>query len=322
MDASGSMLKTIVWRVRRILDEPAEDAKWSDADMIRNLIPPAVAEVMNLVSMDSRNPILVRYPVTLVEKQEYYTLPPNVGQVIRITEQDENDLIIRELMPRHELSPAGPVWAVEGQSLRFYPPPRNLPAEGLTLTVWFIPTASFSLHAALGAPDPPDTTQSGFIRLDSQNRPRVVELCATPSLGDHERRNNGLVGTSVRILGIRSGTPRPIEEHVVLGYTPPQGSTPGRVTLRQDVADYQVNDEVLYEIVPMPLHTGLVQAIALRCAITLAIYKKASTAWIQHLTALYGGTLKSFRDVVASAQSRNPKVAATPDTVDMFMGGC
>ena len=81
MHSTGSMLLTILERLRAFLDEPTLDAKYSNDFMVNHLISPSMVEVLSRLSMTYDNPVVLRHEITTVKDQQYYQLPPNIGRL-------------------------------------------------------------------------------------------------------------------------------------------------------------------------------------------------------------------------------------------------
>lgn len=313
MNADGSFLNTVIFRVRSILDEPDQDAKWTDANMVRHLINPAVCEVMTQVNLDSSNPVVMRLDITVVEDQEHYVLPPSVGSVVRITTMDDNDVVTGDIRPRHELNRHGPGWTLEGNVLRLFPIPTNVPSNTV-IQVWYVPAASFRMHLAAGTAA--STAANGKV---SNAALTTMTLATTPTLGDREARASGLVGATLRVLRNHSSSKLYIEERTISAHTVSADGMTDSITLRRPLTSYVENDYVAYEIVPFPLHDGLVEAVALRVAVKLAVYKKGSGSLVERLMFLYKGAIKAFRDYTCNVQGRARNIQATGSTLDSLM---
>ena len=97
MHSTGSFLFTVIERVRGYLDEPS--SKYSNDFMVRNIIMPEMVNVLSRLSLNFDNPIVIRQAISLVSGTEYYQLPPNVGEVFRLVQLDENNIITADYKP-------------------------------------------------------------------------------------------------------------------------------------------------------------------------------------------------------------------------------
>ncbi len=85
---------------------------------------------------------MVRTALSIVKDTEHYQLPPNVGELMRVAEYDDNKRMISEIIPRSEYNPHGPNWMIEGNMLTFRPTPEY----NRSMEIVYIPNGDFLPH--------------------------------------------------------------------------------------------------------------------------------------------------------------------------------
>lgn len=146
MHTSGSILYTILEKVRAYLDLPDMDAKYDDSWIVRHVIAAATTLVMSRINMTTDAPIVLRFNVSLLQGVEHYILPPTVQEVWRIAKFDDSGRMVWDWSPEDEMHPWGPGWALDGNVLRIWP----LPLTDEEVTVWYVPNASVTPHFSSG----------------------------------------------------------------------------------------------------------------------------------------------------------------------------
>ena len=100
-DSSNSVLKTVIERIRGYLDDPDLEAKYSDDYIVRHVVQPAFATIMSRVNNSATNPVMQRLSFPLVKNQQYYQLPPCVGEIWRLCILETNGNVVEEALPRN-----------------------------------------------------------------------------------------------------------------------------------------------------------------------------------------------------------------------------
>lgn len=111
-------LNRVEGRVRKWVDEPSSNAKFSDDD-IYDLIRLVYAKVFPDVLIHDEASLVVRYDITMVANQQEYVLPPNVGMILRLARRDStSDLVLQEMYQSNFINPSGGGYTIEGNILR------------------------------------------------------------------------------------------------------------------------------------------------------------------------------------------------------------
>lgn len=303
MHSTGSFLLTVLDRIRGYLDLPT--SKYSNDYIVRHVIMPEMVNVLARLAMDADNPILVRHSFTTSTTEEYYQLPPNIGQIWYVARYDTGLRMIDDWKPRGERNPRGPGWTIEGNLLSVRP----FVGVSYTWDVVYVPSGDFLPHYATDGElgyVPSSSVSSG---TDDDNR-KVFQLSASPTLGALDMRPNAYAGGILRILGLADGSRNIVEERVILSHDVSNGQVMTRVAF----SHYYDDDVVKYEIAP-PASQALYQAIAASSAVNLGVSKDVSEKKMRYLVTEYRKAIKTIGDNLALMQQRIPKHFAK-DTVD------
>lgn len=277
MHSSGSQLMTVIERVRAWTDDTEIDAKYSNDFLIRHIISPAYAEVFSRIAMDQDNPVVIRHTVNLLPDVEFYTLPPHIFQVHRLAKRNATTgLVTNDLYPLNQMSPYGPGWAIQGNTLQIRP----VPTSADTVELWYTPSSDVGICYHTGNPVITYTSTTAV-------------LTATPTRGFLDIRPNALAGLHLRTLATSLHQDRIIESYNV---------STGTVTLR-NAFDTTPSNATPYEVVP-PGFGILAETIALRAALKLARLKRTPGTVLSEISAEYAGAIKSVRDNLAGIMSR------------------
>lgn len=278
MHTTGSFLKTFITRVRFMSDEPADDAIYSDADLVNHFYGPCYQDVWARINMSSKGRVVLRHSLHIVQGQEYYDLPPTISRLMRISMMDSNGVIYNDVKPRGEFHPAGPGWSIQGNTLAVRP----LPIASGTVGLWYVPSGTFSAHYATdGNMDPSDTDGT------------LVALSTGPALGQLDKRINGYAGQVLRVLGANLHQERVIESH---------SPSDGTITLRRPL-DPIPDTAFTYEIAPFA-NESLITAVSLRAAMQILAMKSGSANQRQSLMQEYQAAIKSVCDDMNHLQAR------------------
>lgn len=286
MDSTGSFLKTVIERVRGYLDDADFDAKYQDQFLVQHVIMPALVDVWSRVSLNADNPVMLDYTITLVNDQECYVLPSCVGEVhevVQMATSENNGQPITEMIPQHRMSVGGPTWALEGNMLCFRPFPSGV--TGITpFTIRYTSNGDMSPHYCDGA-------NMGTIGASGL----TFVFAATPTLGLLDKRENCYAGQIIRIL---DGTV--FEERIIASY---EASTRTCTMKRPFISTVGGH---AYEVAPARSQ-GMVEAVAIACALKLGTWRKSSQAQMGMFTQQYRSAIKTIGDNMANMQMRTGK---------------
>jgi len=296
MDSTGSFLKTVLERVRGYLDDSDFDAKYQDQFIVQHVIMPALVDVWSRVSLNADNPVMLDYVITLVENQECYVLPSCVGEVhevVQMASSQSNGQPVNEIIPRHRMAVGGPNWALEGNMLCFRPFPSGV--TGITpFTIRYTSNGDMSPHyCAL-------TTGAGGVLNAGLLTFTLPADVGSGGLGLVDQRENCYAGQILRLLNKGAGfTTR--EERVVASYDPATRIC----TLRRPFTT-NIAGNYAYEIAPSRSQ-GMVEAVAIACALKLGTWRKCSQAQMGMFTQQYRSAIKTIGDNMANMQMRTGK---------------
>jgi len=286
MDSTGSFLKTVIERVRGYLDDSDFDAKYQDQFIVQHVIMPALVDVWSRVSLNADNPVMLDYTVTLVNDQECYVLPSCVGEVhevVQMADTNNNGQPVTEMIPRHRMSVGGPTWALEGNMLCFRPFPIGV--TGITpYTIRYTSNGDMSPHYC-------DNLNMGSIGVSGL----TFVFAVTPTLGLLDKRENCYAGQIIRIL---DGTV--FEERVIASYSAATRTCTMKRPFTSTVGNHS------YEVAPARSQ-GMVEAVAIACALKLGTWRKCSQAQMGMFTQQYRSAIKTIGDNMANMQMRTGK---------------
>tara|TARA_R110000824_G_scaffold350102_1_gene537046 strand:- start:507 stop:1421 length:915 start_codon:yes stop_codon:yes gene_type:complete len=287
MHSTNSFLYTVVERVRGYLDDPDLDAKYSDDFIIRHIILPCMSSVVSRVNNSLSNPIVSRLRVTLVEDQQYYQLPPTVGEVWSVCMYDtDTGAVTSDMAPRGFYSPSGEGWSIQGNQLSILP----LPKTDTDIDIFYAHSGDLMLHYSI----------TGILQSTT-----TLEV-GTAVLGDIDRRVNAYAGSMLRLLP--SDSANVIEERVILASTVDSNKSGSNVeiTVRTPFDYHTEGSNIIYEIAPFGLQS-MYEAIAAAGAMKLAAYKKITGTHYQMIQMQYRDAMKTVCDHYSNMQMRMPK---------------
>lgn len=282
MDSTGSFLKTVIERVRGYLDDADFDAKYQDQFLTQHVIMPALVDVWSRVSLNADNPVMLDYTVTLVDNQECYVLPSCVGEVHEVVQManPSDGQPITESIPQHRMSVGGPTWALEGNMLCFRPFPTG--TSGITpFTIRYTSNGDMSPHY-----------DSAFGSLVTTN---TFEFPVSPELGLLDKRENCYAGQIIRIL---DGAV--YEERIIASYDAATRTCTMKRPFTLALGAHA------YEVAPSRSQ-GMVEAVAIACALKLGTWRKSSQAQMGMFTQQYRSAIKTIGDNMANMQMRTGK---------------
>lgn len=298
MDSTGSMLKTVIERVRGFLDDPHLEAKYSDDYILRHIIRPAFTTVMSRINNSSQTPIMHKLAMPLTEGVSDYQLPPCIGEVWRLAVSDDSGRVLMEAIPRGLFNLRGPNWKIEGNILSFLPYP---PANYADMELWYIHSGDFSPVYSTGG-------VSSFT-LNAGLNEATFNTAASSSLGDWDRRPSAYVGQMLRLIP-STGV---VEERIISAWTY-NGTNTWKATLRKPFTSASSGNLPAFEIAPEGSEP-LFESVAAASAMKLASYRKMSGEHFGMIQSQYRDAMKTVMDHYSNMQMRMPK-AWDKDTVD------
>lgn len=302
MDSTGSMLKTVIERVRGFLDDPDLEAKYSDDYILRHIVRPAFASVMSRINNSSQTPVMQRLTFPLTEGVADYQLPPCIGEIWRLCVMDETGRVLQEAIPRGVYNLRGPNWKIEGNVLSFLPYPN---ADYATMELWYIHSGDFSFAYSTGG--------SASFTLNANKDGGSVNISSVATAGEWDKRQSAYVGQMLRL--IPSSTSYPIEERVITAWAPSAaGSAVWNFSVRKPFTYAATGNLPAFEIAPEGSE-NLWEAVAAASALKLASYRKLSGEHFGMIQAAYRDAMKTTMDHYSNMQMRMPK-SWEKDTVD------
>ena len=300
MDSTGSMLKTVIERVRGFLDDPDLEAKYSDDYIVRHIMAPAFSSIMSRLNNSSQTPVMQRLSMPLSQNIADYQLPPCIGEIWRLCVIDETGRVLQEAIPRGLYNLRGPNWKIEGNILSFMPYPN---ADYSTMEVWYVHSGDFTpLYSTGGV--------SSFT-LNTAKDTVTINASTAPTVGMWDRRPNAYVGQMLRVLP----TTGACEERLISGWAYSGSSNTFTATLRKPFSYATGNTNMpAFEIAPEGSE-NLFEAVAAASALKLATYRKLSGEHFGMIQAQYRDAMKTVMDHYSNMQMRMPK-AWEKDTVD------
>lgn len=286
MHNSGSILKTVIERVRGYMDEPS--SKWTNDYLIRYIIMPEMTNVISRMALSADNLILQRYSIDVVPETEYYQLPACVGEIYRVCQYDQSNQIKQDYRMEGEYAPRGPGWRIEGNVLAFRPKP--------------LATDSWDVHYTSNGDFFPHYCTTGTLVAVDGNISRLTLGTVTPAngdLGEVDRRPNAYGGAVLRVLadsGVR-------EERIISVHDPSDASP--YVDVRIPFL-HQTAGTIKYEITP-PGTATMVQAISASAAMNLGVSMNMSEKMHSFLRIEYRKGKKTAGDTIANMNQRKPK---------------
>ena len=211
MHSSGSLIKTCLEGVKFFAEEQTLNAKYDNDYIVRQVMGPAIAEVLSRINQTQDNPLLLHHAITVTSGLEFVVLPPYIQEVWWLVEFDEDGNLKTDWRPMNRRHPCGPNWVLEGNMLRFMP---KATWTG-TLYLGYVPNGNAQMHYSSGTVQ---TTGSSTSML----------LATTPTLGLLDRLDNSYAGSMFRLLGANKAW----EERVIESFDQSPPSTP-TVTLRK-----------------------------------------------------------------------------------------
>lgn len=274
---SGSgFLSDVVSLVRKATDEPNNSPKYTDGDIVE-LLQAGMDAVLTDIHINTDHPIIVRYSITLVSGTQFYILPPNVAELMRVAKVNSTSTLPEyEVWPGSHMNPGGHGWKLEGNVLRFL---RDWQSTD-TLELMYIPNSEPLMHKATAS-----TVTSTTVTFPSS----VTD-------GTLGKRPNEYVGMLLRIL---SSTQNIQEERMITAY-----DVATRLATIAKAWDTTPTGTVVYEVVPIFSRT-IKHVVALRTAIDL-LSQEGNSQRMATLNQNYAIKLSAMRRQLSKMEGRFP----------------
>lgn len=272
MDSSGSVLQTLVNRVRLYADAPESD-RYTDNEVLEEYVLSEWVNFWTDINMGNEDPVLMMYTLSLVAATNRYLLPPCVGEVWGLFQNHATDNLRQyEFRRRGDWHSAGPGWRVEGNEIYFEP----TPSEASTWSMLYRPSGDMLPHVGSG------TVVSST----------VITLASSPTLGRLDRRTHAYVGMYLRTLD--SG--KVSQERIISAYDAATRRATVRIAFTQDSNHLGATDAaVAYEVAPS-LYQPMISAVAAGAAMTMGPSAQFSGRKMQQLEYIKDRGVKAMRD--------------------------
>lgn len=281
MHPSNSLIRAIIDLARSTLDETATNAKFKDQDMVLRYLPPAIHSVMGRLYHDHQNPIYATHRINVTSGTNLYPLPPSIQEVHGLIKFGQDGSFHWEQMPgsgRHH-DQRGGNWSLDGNQLRFRPNCKILGDWDLL----YIPSPVTYPHIGTG-------------RLIGDTR--TFRLAAAPDLGLVDRRRDGYVGATLRLIPSTGY----VEEAIIESSYLDSGNW--FVTLREPFVENTALDADLeYEII-FGMDPAMVTSVAHYIVRELAIARRLPGSWIEVHNRQLTSHLKTLSDRYSNMQGR------------------
>lgn len=363
MNASGSVILTLLDRIRAMLDEPDKAGKYTNEFILRHYIMTSLVDVLARVGMNSTCKVVVKHEISLDTDVKRYSLPACVGQVMRIAGEDSNGVVTSDWVPRDLLDVRGPGYRLEGagESLDLVWDP-VVPSGLTTVRVWYVPNGDVLCHYSANGGVATQvsftgatwdeatltlTKVGGFASYEWREGDKLtitavtsgtvgvyavtervdddsivlatspgasasaiagrlwvweMTLEASPDLGGLDRRENGYLGQTLRVL---HASPLPVYGRQIAS----QSVTPAGVWSIETHLPFDAGaspSAIPYEVAPAGVQ-GLVEAIAMRTALKLSVVRRWSQTIRRGLEVEYLSALKTIGDQLGYVEARAGK---------------
>lgn len=249
-DYADSFLTRGLADIRRHIDEPTVNAKYTDADLIRQLEFSYIL-VLGEKNRNALTPAVGRITITLAADTTTYILPYTVGSIEAIYEGDAGGGRIF-YSSRSQYNPLGRFIWVEGNVIKVQT--TGFLSLGTELTVEYIPSGIARLH-------------HGACTLNAAGT--IATFGATPNVGSLDTHHDAYVGSTFRIINVTGSvvTGNFQQERTMSAYA----NSTRAATLSPALTTVPTTDdgEILYEIAPA-IHKGLDMVVAMHAAKTIA----------------------------------------------------
>jgi hypothetical protein len=302
MHSSGSIILTVVERIRGFLDEPA--SKYPDAYIVNHVLAPSLADVLARLALNADGPPLARITLNLEVGTRFYQVPAFIAEVWFLARFDEDENITADWKPRGSWHPSGPGWRIEGNVIVFEPALTEARAGEWRL----VGTASgdfcphYAKAGAIGQGSSSSAAESSSSSSEGSTGETLFTLDAAPTLGILDQRPNAYAGAVLRILRTAAGGTTVWEERAIGSHD----AEAGTVEVLVPFEHYQEGDVVHYEVVCQGWQS-IAEAVAARGAMKLGTSKDVSAKKMTFLRDEYRHAMKTAGDRLAFQNIRSPK---------------
>lgn len=248
-DLSQGFLARGIRQVRRALDEPAVNAKWTDSDIIE-ILETNYGQILDEINRNSPFPVGCRYDLTLGSSadEQHFQLPSIIGSVRAAEIRSSADEHEGFLAQTDITNLGGQPWRLDNNTLWIA---KDAFSTGYTLRLLLIPNGSARMNAGT----------LGTVAADGS----TVTLPAAPTTGSLDVRPQAYLGSVLRILGATTN-------YVMQERTASDYDAETRILTIKPVLDPIPTGTVLYEIGPA-VPTNMQQAMVVAAAIEIAAYE-------------------------------------------------
>lgn len=268
-------LERTISRIRKFVDEPATNAKYTDADLL-DLIEVEWASILAELNRTGQRPLVVRHDLSVPQGAEILQLPPIVQNLLQIVKLTRTGDVEWAVTPASRYNPAGPGVLFEGPVIRFQPP---WSGGTETLRLEFVPSGDIRLHGGT----------AGTITNSLSANTCTVVLASSPSVGSLDTRPNAYAGSILRILS--ASTNNYMQERIIQSYN----VTSRTATLAPafEAALLPGGATVTYEIAPL-LYQAHDFVVAMAVARNIAVIE-GDPARTKFLTQRYAERMRDLR---------------------------
>lgn len=264
---TNSFLYRAIDTIRTNLDEPAVNAKYSDA-RLTNMIGESYVNVLSEVNRLSRRPIVSRFNITITETIEDYVLPYHATAIVAIYQDGGSGVRI--------FYDNGGHYSVYGQQLW-------LEHNTLKVRSGFIPTGTvLTVEYKAGGCASLCTGEISSATDASDGLSTLVVADGTPYYGTLDLHQNGYIGSVLRVW-----TASEIQERIITGYDCTTYTLTVKPALTALVGD------AYYEIAPA-IYQGLDHVVGLYTAMWISSIE-GHPVRSARLEKLYARTIRNVR---------------------------
>ena len=250
MAYTDSFLTRSITEIQELLDEPVNNAKFSDPRLISH-IEKSYILILNEINRLSKTQIVARSTITVGANTTKYILPYVMGSIYAIYDEgtDGNKIFYDG---RSRRNPYGRGLSIEGHTLRI----QSVDSLGLgkTLTIEWVPMGVARLH-------------NGTCTINSAGT--IVTFGATPNAGALDTHINGYAGSVFRHIETDGSvvTGNFMQEHTIASYD----ASNRKATLDVPLTTVPTTDDgsIFYEISPA-VHKGMDMIVPLYAAYRIA----------------------------------------------------
>jgi hypothetical protein len=295
MHTSQFAIRTIIDKIRAMVEEPDINAKYTDDFILRQYVGPGMGAVSARLNLTSDTRVFLNFDFQVTDTRNY-TLPPGVASVVALYFLDQSGgTEIGRVRARTAWHHLGPGWRVEGNPGSLTLAFTDDAIQDQWVRVVYTSTGDVPMHLGTGT-------------LDNDTEWSEVTLAASPTLGLVDRRVNAYAGSYIRIVP-SSG---PIEERLIQSSSWTGSAWKVRTAIPFTIAEGSVS----YEIAPAAF-SALWHAVAAWVAIELTIGRDIPNSKLQRLQISYTQHLKTIRDSLSNMREQVPYHVemATPEAL-------